>query len=103
MILDLSQLWVFGLLVVLVALIGAVALGLSLFARLAERSTYQLDDILINYLRQPLQFLLPVLLALSSPRIGRAAFPSGRNHCRDTESADGDVDRLVSDTFCVGR
>jgi len=62
--LDLSQLWVFGLLVVLVALIGAgtVALGLSLLARLAERSTYKLDDILITHLRQPLQFLLPVLL-----------------------------------------
>jgi len=35
-------------------------LGLSLFARLAERSTYELDDILIKHLRQPLQFLLPV-------------------------------------------
>lgn len=62
--LDLSQLWVFGLLVVLAALIGAgtVALGLSLFARLAERSTNKLDDILITHLRQPLQFLVPVLL-----------------------------------------
>lgn len=62
--LDLSQLWVFGLLVVLAALIGAgtVALGLSLFARLAERSTNKLDDILIKHMRQPLQFLVPVLL-----------------------------------------
>jgi len=62
--LDLSQLWVFGLLVVLTAVIGAgaVALGLSLFARLAERSTNKLDDILITHLRQPLQFLVPVLL-----------------------------------------
>ncbi len=64
MILDLSQLWVFGLLVVLAALIGtgAVALGLSLFARLAERSTNKLDDIFIKHMRQPLQFLLPALL-----------------------------------------
>ncbi len=62
--LDLSQLWVFGLLVVLAALIGtgAVALGLSLFARLAERSTNKLDDIFIKHMRQPLQFLLPALL-----------------------------------------
>lgn len=62
--LDLSQLWVFGLLVVLAALIGAgtVALGLSLFARLAERSTNNLDDILIKHMRHPLQFLVPVLL-----------------------------------------
>ncbi len=62
--LDLSQLWVFGLLVVLTAVIGAgaVALGLSLFARLAERSTNKLDDILIKHMRQPLQFLVPVLL-----------------------------------------
>ncbi len=75
MILDLSQIWVFGLLVVLVALIGAgaVALGLSLFARLAERSKYQLDDILIKHLRQPLQFLLPVLLVY--PLLGLTELP----------------------------
>ncbi len=75
MILDLSQLWVFGLLVLLVAVIGAgaVALGLSVFARLAERSAYKLDDILIKHLRQPLQFLLPVLLVY--PLLGVAELP----------------------------
>ncbi len=61
---DLSELWVFGLMVVLALIIGtaAVAIFLSLFARVAERTKYQLDDSLVKHLRWPLQFLLPVLL-----------------------------------------
>jgi small-conductance mechanosensitive channel len=61
---DLSELWVFGLMVVLALIIGtaAVAIFLSLFARVAERTKYQLDDTLVKHLRWPLQFLLPVLL-----------------------------------------
>ena len=61
---DLSELWVFGLMVALALIIGtvAVAIFLSLFARVAERTKYQLDDTLVKHLRWPLQFLLPVLL-----------------------------------------
>ena len=61
---DLSELWVFGLMVVLALIVGAavVALFLSLFSRLAERTKYQVDDTLIKHLRWPLQCLLPVLL-----------------------------------------
>ena len=61
---DLSELWVFGLMVALAMIIGtgAVAIFLSLFARVAKRTEYKLDDTLIKHLRWPLQFLLPVLL-----------------------------------------
>lgn len=41
---------------------AAVAIVLSLFARVAKRTEHQLDDTLIKHMRWPLQFLLPVLL-----------------------------------------
>lgn len=61
---NLSEFWVFGLTVALVMIIGAaaVAIVLSLFARVAKRTEHQLDDTLIKHMRWPLQFLLPVLL-----------------------------------------
>lgn len=73
--LDLSELWVFGLLVVLATIIGAAtsAILLNIFARLAERTKYKLDDIIIKSMRRPVQFLLPVLLVY--PLLGIATLP----------------------------
>lgn len=61
---DLSQIGLFSGLVVLAAVIGAIAarIVLSVFSRLAEHSAGKLDDIVMKHLRQPLQFLIPVLL-----------------------------------------
>ncbi len=73
--LDLSELWVFGLLVVLATIIGAAtsAILLKIFARLAERTKYKLDDIIIKHMRRPVQYLLPVLLVY--PLLGIATLP----------------------------
>jgi len=73
--LDLSELWVFGLLVVLATIIGAAtsAILLKIFARLAERTKYKLDDIIIKHMRRPVQYLLPVLLVYSL--LGIATLP----------------------------
>ncbi len=73
--LDLSELWVFGLLVVLATSIGAAtsAILLKIFARLAERTKYKLDDIIIKHMRRPVQYLLPVLLVY--PLLGIATLP----------------------------
>jgi small-conductance mechanosensitive channel len=73
--LDLSELWVFGLLVVLATIIGAAtsAILLNIFARLAERTKYKLDDIIIKHMRRPVQYLLPVLLVY--PLLGIATLP----------------------------
>ena len=73
--LDLSELWVFGLLVVLATIIGAAtaAILLNIFARLAEHTKYKLDDIIIKHMRRPVQFLLPVLLVY--PLLGIVTLP----------------------------
>jgi small-conductance mechanosensitive channel len=73
--LDLSELWVFGLLVVLATIIGAAtaAILLNIFARLAEHTKYKLDDIIIKHMRRPVQYLLPVLLVY--PLLGIATLP----------------------------
>ncbi len=73
--LDLSELWVFGLLVVLATIIGAAtsAILLKIFARLAERTKYKLDDIIIKHMRRPVQYLLPVLFVY--PLLGIATLP----------------------------